>query len=51
MDRDRPVTRPDPGAVDAGGDPACWAHLVCDGCGRVLDPGEDHVCHDGDDGA
>ncbi|HEX7353489.1 MAG TPA: hypothetical protein VF288_01490 [Mycobacteriales bacterium] len=29
---------------DVGGDPACWAHLVCPGCGRILpDRGAD-VC-------
>lgn len=29
---------------DQGGDAACWAHLVCEGCGRVLEPGEVHDC-------
>lgn len=24
---------------DAGGEPACWAHLLCPGCGAVLDGG------------
>ena len=22
---------------DAGGDPACWMHRVCDECGRLAD--------------
>ena len=23
--------------LECGGDPACWAHLVCEECGSVLD--------------
>lgn len=26
-----------------GGDPACWAHKVCAGCGAVLDGGSHRV--------
>ncbi|TDQ66009.1 hypothetical protein EV188_1011261 [Actinomycetospora succinea] len=28
---------------DAGGDPACWMHRVCDACGRLAD--EDPPTH------
>jgi hypothetical protein len=30
---------------DAGGDPACWAHLLCPECGAVL---VDDVAHAAD---
>lgn len=46
---DQPV-RHRPVSADQGGDPACWAHLICDGCGRVLEPGEEHDCPEADDG-
>ncbi|MDA8056653.1 MAG: hypothetical protein M0032_01575 [Actinomycetota bacterium] len=29
---------------DVGGDPACWAHLVCPSCGAVETEGHDLVC-------
>ena len=40
-DTSRDVT--EPGSADesvpleSGGDPACWAHLVCEKCGTVLE--------------
>jgi len=27
-----------------GGDPACWAHLLCPECGTVLEHGEEERC-------
>lgn len=27
-----------------GGDPACWAHLVCPVCGRIREGREPHAC-------
>lgn len=30
--------------VTEGGDPACWAHLVCPVCGRMREGREPHVC-------
>ncbi|HLI00429.1 MAG TPA: hypothetical protein VKV06_06550 [Acidimicrobiales bacterium] len=29
----------DAGEDSQGGDPACWAHLLCPECGAVLDAG------------
>lgn len=29
---------------EAGGDPACWAHLVCPGCGAVTNEGHRPGC-------
>ena len=29
---------------NAGGDPACWAHLLCPECGLVLEGQEDERC-------
>lgn len=46
MDADR--SRVD-GVVDEGGDAACWAHLVCEACGRVTEPGAPHECEGADD--
>lgn len=31
-----PDTPPD----ESAGDAACWAHLLCTECGRVLEPGD-----------
>jgi len=28
-----------------GGDPVCWAHLLCPECGAVPDPGEESLEH------
>ena len=34
---------PTPDEVDEfGGDPVCWAHLLCTDCGVVLTPGVEH---------
>jgi hypothetical protein len=33
--------------ADAGGDPACWAALVCPNCGRIPDRGPE-INIDGD---
>ncbi|MEU9112554.1 DUF309 domain-containing protein [Streptomyces sp. NPDC048483] len=33
-----------PGETGAGGDPACWLHLVCDACGRVRERPDSEVC-------
>jgi CubicO group peptidase (beta-lactamase class C family) len=30
--------------ADMGGDPACWAERVCDGCGAFVAPGAEHPC-------
>jgi hypothetical protein len=30
--------------VDEGGDPACWLELVCERCGRVVEPPGPHRC-------
>lgn len=38
-----------PMGADEGGDAACWAHLVCDRCGRVTEPGIAHRCEGDDD--
>ena len=27
---------------ESGGDPVCWAHLLCEDCGVVLTPGVEH---------
>jgi hypothetical protein len=35
-DEDRPE--------ETGGDPACWAHLLCPECGAVLDEPQAEVC-------
>lgn len=29
---------------EAGGDAACWAHLVCETCGQVREAGVEHRC-------
>lgn len=38
----RTTTADDP--VERGGDPACWAHLVCPGCGAVEAEGHCSDC-------
>ncbi|MDQ1428231.1 MAG: hypothetical protein QOK39_1707 [Acidimicrobiaceae bacterium] len=30
--------------AERGGDPACWAEWVCDGCGALVELGDDHPC-------
>jgi hypothetical protein len=30
--------------VEAGGDSACWAYLVCPGCGRIAEPDGPEPC-------
>jgi hypothetical protein len=30
--------------VDSGGDPVCWAHLVCPQCGAMESAGHRQVC-------
>jgi hypothetical protein len=32
------------GDVVQGGDPPCWAELVCDRCGALVDGGVAHAC-------
>jgi len=36
------VTEPDEGP--GGGDPVCWAHLLCPECGAVPERPEDERC-------
>lgn len=36
--------------IDEGGDAACWAHLVCESCGQVTEPGTPHRCEGSGDG-
>jgi hypothetical protein len=40
------VDRPDPDVdhSDEGGDPACWAHRVCQACGRLNEAERPTVC-------
>ena len=33
-----------PAPDDEGGDPACWARLVCPACGRLADEGPPTRC-------
>ena len=40
---------PDP--APAGGDDACWLHLVCDGCGGVVDDPAHHCAGEPSAGA
>jgi hypothetical protein len=28
---------PRPAPADAGGDPVCWLHLVCESCGALIE--------------
>lgn len=45
---DRAEIAEDPGGADDGGDPACWAGLLCPDCGVVLDGGPHRPpCTDG----
>jgi hypothetical protein len=45
MDDDTAATRPAPEPIDEGGDPACWASLLCPNCGAVPDSATATVCH------
>jgi hypothetical protein len=38
-DADQPA-----GAEDAGGEAACWAHLVCPECGAITSEGHQDSC-------
>lgn len=38
-ERTEPVALP-----SEGGDPACWAHLVCPACGRILPHEQAEAC-------
>ncbi|MBS1847649.1 MAG: hypothetical protein JST73_05175 [Actinobacteria bacterium] len=45
-------TEPDQRAItddEQGGDAACWANLVCDRCGRIVDAEHDRRCPGLDD--
>ena len=43
-----PMTSPERSPADlpddAGGDPACWMHRVCDACGRLADEDPPTTC-------
>jgi len=45
-----PTATSQPSAADEGGDPACWAGLLCPECGTVLDggPHRQNCCRGGD---
>jgi hypothetical protein len=34
----------DPDALAEGGDPVCWAHLVCPECGSIVSEGHRPGC-------
>jgi hypothetical protein len=36
-----------PGEHKEGGEPACWAHLVCAECGAMISEGHRTGCHAG----
>ena len=45
MTSDQPLPgRTDPGEAWEGGDPACWAGIVCQECGAVLSEGHRAGC-------
>ncbi len=45
MTSDRPLPgRTDPDKAREGGDPACWAGIVCQECGAVLGEGHRAGC-------
>lgn len=51
---DEPVPAPGPArtdepAEDSGGDPVCWAHLVCPECGAMMHTGHRPGCGFEDD--
>lgn len=33
-----------PADVDHGGEPACWAHLICPDCGAMISEGHHSGC-------
>lgn len=37
----------DPGGRDDGGDPVCWAHMVCPECGAMVTEGHRSGCRSG----
>jgi hypothetical protein len=39
-----PLTGDDAGDDAAGGDPVCWAHLVCEECGAITAEGHRAGC-------
>lgn len=44
------IGRADADGADQGGESPCFANLVCDRCGYIIEPGAMHVC-DGDEDA
>jgi hypothetical protein len=45
MDDDTAPIAPSADAIDQGGDPACWASLLCPNCGAVPDSASAKICH------
>jgi hypothetical protein len=46
----RMITPPAEDEDSAGGDPVCWAHLVCDECGAITTEGHRAGCSAGSPG-